>query len=96
MTTMDAKRHPWVRGNLSVPRAVLDELEREAEAAYGRDEEACGYLVGARDTPLATCANNLNTPAYDTLLELGADASTGEAIRKAKIAEDEAFVAQFR
>ena len=64
-----------------------------ALAARGLDLEARDH---DRATPLATCANNLNTPAYDTLLELGADASTGEAIRKAKIAEDEAFVAQFR
>ena len=37
-----------------MPKSVLAELEREAEAAYARDEEACGYLVGARDAPL-TC-----------------------------------------
>ncbi|MBA2542707.1 MAG: ankyrin repeat domain-containing protein, partial [Deltaproteobacteria bacterium] len=61
---------------------------------------ARGLDLEARDhdnyTPLATCASYLNTPVYDTLLELGADESTGEAIRKAKIAEQEAFVAQFR
>ena len=50
---MDATRHPWVRGHVSVPRAVLDELEREAEAAYARDEEACGFLVGDASAPLA-------------------------------------------
>jgi proteasome lid subunit RPN8/RPN11 len=50
---MDAERHPWVRGHLTVPREVLDELEAEAKAAYGRDEEACGYLTGSAAEPLA-------------------------------------------
>jgi [CysO sulfur-carrier protein]-S-L-cysteine hydrolase len=43
---MDRERHPWILGNLRVPRAVLDVLAAEAEAAYGRDEEACGYVTG--------------------------------------------------
>lgn len=43
---------PWVHGNVQIPRAVLDQLTREAEAAYARDEEACGYLAGPVDAPL--------------------------------------------
>ncbi len=86
----------------------LDAKGRTAlhHAALGRTADmlralaARGLDVEARDhdrcTPLATCASDLNTPMYDTLLELGADRSTGEAIREAKIAEDEAFIAQFR
>lgn len=49
---MSAEPTPWVRGNVSVPRRVIDELTAEAVAAYGRDEEACGYLVGPASEPL--------------------------------------------
>ena len=48
---MDEQRHPWVRGQVTVPRAVLRELETEAVAAYGREEEACGYLTGPLGGP---------------------------------------------
>ena len=36
----------WVRGEIVVSRALLARVEEEARAAYGRDEEACGFLVG--------------------------------------------------
>jgi [CysO sulfur-carrier protein]-S-L-cysteine hydrolase len=36
----------WVKGHLKIPAAVLAEVERAGRAAYGRDEEACGYLEG--------------------------------------------------
>jgi proteasome lid subunit RPN8/RPN11 len=36
----------WTRGNIRIPRAVLTEVERAGREAYGRDEEACGYLEG--------------------------------------------------
>jgi proteasome lid subunit RPN8/RPN11 len=36
----------WIRGNVRIPQAVLAEVERAGVAAYGRDEEACGYLEG--------------------------------------------------
>lgn len=49
---MDATAHPWILGNLSVPRAALEALEAEARAAYGRDEEACGFLSGPEAEPL--------------------------------------------
>jgi hypothetical protein len=39
-------RHPWTTGNLSVPRAVLDQVDQEARRAYAADEESCGFLVG--------------------------------------------------
>jgi proteasome lid subunit RPN8/RPN11 len=39
-------RHPWITGNLSVPRAVLDRVDEEARRAYAADEESCGFLVG--------------------------------------------------
>ena len=45
-------RSPWVRGNLSIPRVLLVRVEEEAIAAYGRDEEACGALVGPDSEPL--------------------------------------------
>ncbi|HEY4158146.1 MAG TPA: Mov34/MPN/PAD-1 family protein [Polyangiaceae bacterium] len=41
-----AEQKLWVRGNLQIASAVLAEVERAAREAYGRDEEACGYLEG--------------------------------------------------
>src|SRR5580658_2964313 len=42
----DVQKHPWVLGNLTILRAVLDKVDEEAREAYGRDEESCGFLVG--------------------------------------------------
>jgi proteasome lid subunit RPN8/RPN11 len=42
----------WTRGNVKIPAAVLAEVERAGRAAYGRDEEACGYLEGPAGEPL--------------------------------------------
>lgn len=36
----------WTQGNVSIKRSALDLVERAGIAAYGRDEEACGYLRG--------------------------------------------------
>lgn len=36
----------WTNGDLKVTRTALDVVEDAARRAYGRDEEACGYLVG--------------------------------------------------
>ena len=43
---------PWIGGGLVLTRAALEAVERDAVAAYGRDEEACGYLVGPAASPL--------------------------------------------
>src|SRR5512143_213867 len=43
----------WTRGHLSIPKSVLLDVERAAKSAYARDEEACGYLEGPLDDPLA-------------------------------------------
>lgn len=37
---------PWVIGDLKISRAALEVVENAARAAYGRDEEACGYIEG--------------------------------------------------
>lgn len=37
---------PWTRGGLRIVSAALDDVERAGVAAYARNEEACGYLVG--------------------------------------------------
>lgn len=42
----------WVRGNVRIPKSVLDEIERAGRQAYARDEEACGYLTGPGDDEL--------------------------------------------
>lgn len=36
----------WTRGNVRIPASVLAVVERAGREAYGRDEEACGYLEG--------------------------------------------------
>lgn len=50
---MDAQKHPWILGNLKVSRAVIDKVDEEARAAFARDEESCGLLVGPAESPLA-------------------------------------------
>ena len=49
----DVSKHPWVKGNLVIARSVLDQVFEEARAAYGRDEESCGFLVGPASDPCA-------------------------------------------
>lgn len=48
----DATKHPWILGKLRFPKAVLDRVDEEARAAYGRDEESCGLLLGPQDDAL--------------------------------------------
>lgn len=43
---MVEQAHPWVFGNLRITQACIDRIEQAAQAAYQRDEEACGYLTG--------------------------------------------------
>jgi proteasome lid subunit RPN8/RPN11 len=47
----DPVKHPWVHGKLRIGRALLDRVYEEARAAYGRDEESCGVLVGPAEDP---------------------------------------------
>jgi proteasome lid subunit RPN8/RPN11 len=52
----DGEKHsekPWTRGGVVIARALLDRVFDEARAAYGRDEESCGFLVGPASSPLA-------------------------------------------
>ena len=42
----------WIRGNLKIPKSVLEVVERAGRAAYARDEEACGFLEGPVGDPL--------------------------------------------
>jgi proteasome lid subunit RPN8/RPN11 len=42
----DVTKHPWAEGNLVIGRSVLERVDEEARAAYARDEESCGFLVG--------------------------------------------------
>jgi [CysO sulfur-carrier protein]-S-L-cysteine hydrolase len=48
----DASKHPWIRGDLRIAGSVLARVDEEARAAYGRDEESCGVLVGPEGAPL--------------------------------------------
>ncbi|MCL2447472.1 MAG: Mov34/MPN/PAD-1 family protein [Polyangiaceae bacterium] len=42
----DVSKHPWAQGDLRVARSVITRVDDEARAAYARDEESCGFLVG--------------------------------------------------
>lgn len=43
---MDAQKHPWIRGGVKIAKALVEKVDEEARAAYGRDEESCGLLIG--------------------------------------------------
>jgi proteasome lid subunit RPN8/RPN11 len=49
---VEATKHPWVKGRLVVARAALERVFEEAESAYARDEESCGFLTGPAAEPL--------------------------------------------
>jgi [CysO sulfur-carrier protein]-S-L-cysteine hydrolase len=49
---VSADEHPWIRGGLLITRSALRAVEEDAVGAYGREEEACGYLRGAAADPL--------------------------------------------
>ena len=49
---MDVEKHPWVRGGLTITRDIVDRIDAEARAAFERDEESCGLLVGPAAEPL--------------------------------------------
>ena len=42
----DVAKHPWIKGDLRVARNVIERVDAEAVAAYGREEESCGLLLG--------------------------------------------------
>ncbi len=44
--------HPWTQGDLTITRAALDVVEKDAQRGYAADEEACGYLRGPGESPL--------------------------------------------
>jgi [CysO sulfur-carrier protein]-S-L-cysteine hydrolase len=46
LAMQDVTQHPWVTGHLLVPRRLLVQVDDQARAAYERDEESCGFLVG--------------------------------------------------
>ena len=43
---IDAAKYPWTLGGVIVARALLERVFDEARAAYARDEESCGLLIG--------------------------------------------------
>ena len=72
-------KNPWVSGNLVISKAVLDRVEEEARAAYARDEESCGLLVGPADdvallddlVPMENRANKLHALDAETYPRTG-------------------------
>ena len=50
---MDVEKHPWVKGSLTIARSVIARVDEEARAAFGRDEESCGLLLGPASLPLS-------------------------------------------
>ncbi len=58
----------WAAGKLQITRATLEQVFDEARAAYVRDEESCGFLLGPREPwavidevmPMVNRANQLH------------------------------------
>jgi len=48
----DRAKFPWIAGGVRLTREVATRLDEEALAAYGRDEECCGFLAGPAADPL--------------------------------------------
>ena len=46
---------PWIRGDLTIPQAVLDDTYAHAAAEY--PSECCGFVTGPADAPLALDAS---------------------------------------
>ena len=44
--------HPWIKGSLRISRTTIAKVDEEARAAYARDEESCGLLLGPAADPL--------------------------------------------
>jgi proteasome lid subunit RPN8/RPN11 len=42
----------WTSGNLRIKQSALQVIETAGKNAYGRDEEACGFLTGPGSDPL--------------------------------------------
>jgi hypothetical protein len=42
----------WVHGGVRIVSSALARIEQAGKAAYGRDEESCGYLEGPESDPL--------------------------------------------
>lgn len=75
MSTMDV---PWTKGGVTIAKALLERVDEEARAAYARDEESCGLLVGpAGDVvvdeivPMDNRANKLHALDPDTYPRTG-------------------------
>ena len=58
---------PWTNGGIRIDAALVERIDEEARAAYARDEESCGLLLGpAGDTvvdelvPMENRANKLH------------------------------------
>ncbi|HVJ92973.1 MAG TPA: Mov34/MPN/PAD-1 family protein [Labilithrix sp.] len=72
-------KHPWINGRLRVVRSVIDRVDDEARAAYGRDEESCGLLLGPEDdallvdevVPMVNRANKLHALDPETYPRTG-------------------------
>ena len=45
-------KYPWIKGELRVTRAVIERVNEEAVAAFARDEESCGLLLGPESDAL--------------------------------------------
>lgn len=49
---MDVEKHPWIRGGITIAREIAERVDAEARAAFDRDEESCGLLLGPSAEPL--------------------------------------------
>ena len=72
-------KHPWIKGGLRVTRAVIERVNEEAVAAFARDEESCGLLLGPESdglfvdeiVPMENRANKLHALDPETYPRTG-------------------------
>ena len=72
------EKTPWTGGGVRIDRALLERIDEEARAAYARDEESCGLLVGPVDdavvdelVPMVNRANRLHALDPETYPRTG-------------------------
>ncbi|MCL2778572.1 MAG: Mov34/MPN/PAD-1 family protein [Polyangiaceae bacterium] len=48
----NVEKHPWKAGGLVIRADVIARVDEEAKAAYARNEESCGLLIGPENDVL--------------------------------------------
>jgi proteasome lid subunit RPN8/RPN11 len=48
----DLDKHAWTHGHLRIATRAIARVDEDALAAYARDEESCGIMIGPASDPL--------------------------------------------